>query len=194
MESMSSGPSLVPKMRWAALPSVLHMPLLIMLTSAVILYPYMRVFDCFFASSKYFKLHNNWDCVCLDSPWNPLRAQRKFWTESKWSINVCEMNKWMEIERKNIIFIWTYFLKYVYLFIYWLCWVLFAARGLFSLVVVSRGHSSLQCAASYWDGLSCSGAWALGVRASVVAACGLCSCGSQALGRSGFSSCGLRAQ
>ena len=65
-------------------------------------------------------------------------------------------------------------LRYV-VFSFWLCWVFVAARGL-SLVVASGGFS-------------CCGAWALGTQASVVVACGLSSCGSQAIERS-LSSCG----
>ena len=54
----------------------------------------------------------------------------------------------------------------------------------------SRGHSLV--AASHRSDLSC-GAWALGTRASVAAAPGLHSCGSQALVL-WLSSCGARAQ
>ena len=43
-------------------------------------------------------------------------------------------------------------------------------------------------------GFSCCGAWALGARASIVAACGLNSCGTQALEHAGFSSCDAWAQ
>ena len=65
---------------------------------------------------------------------------------------------------------------FITFFNFWLRWVSVAARGL-SLVAASGGYSSLQCA-----GFSCCGAWALGTRASVVAARGLSSCGTQALG------------
>ena len=55
--------------------------------------------------------------------------------------------------------------------------------------------ATLHCCAwtSHCGGFSCCGAWALGVRASVVAARGLSSCGSRALERR-LSSCGTRAQ
>ena len=79
---------------------------------------------------------------------------------------------------------------FIYLFIYfqfWLHRVFIAARRL-SLVAASRGYSSLRCA-----GFSCCGARALGVQASVVAACGLSSCGSWALEHR-LSSCGAWAQ
>ena len=78
---------------------------------------------------------------------------------------------------------------FIYLFIYvWLRWVFVVARGL-SLVAVSRGYSSLwradatlRCGArtSHCGGFSCCRAWALGVWASLVAVCGLSSCGTQA--------------
>ena len=50
---------------------------------------------------------------------------------------------------------------------------------------------TLRCGAwaSHCGGFSCCGAWALGARASVVVACGLSSCGSQAL-ECRLSSCG----
>ena len=47
--------------------------------------------------------------------------------------------------------------------------------------------------ASHCGGFSCCGAQALGVRASVVVACGLSSCGSRALERR-LSSCGTQDQ
>ena len=46
--------------------------------------------------------------------------------------------------------------------------------------------------ASHYGGFSCCGAWALGTRASVVAAHGLSSCGLRALDRR-LSSCGAQA-
>ena len=64
------------------------------------------------------------------------------------------------------------FIVFIY---FWLHWVFTAAHGL-SLVVTSRGYSSLRR-----TGFSCCGAQALGAWASVVVACGLSSCGSQAL-------------
>ena len=85
----------------------------------------------------------------------------------------------------------SFFLSKFILFIYfWLCQVFIAVHGL-SLVVASRGYSSLWCKASHCGGFSCCRARALGARASVVVACGLSSCGSQALERR-LSSCGAR--
>ena len=46
--------------------------------------------------------------------------------------------------------------------------------------------------ASHCSGFSCCGAWALGARTSVVVACGLIICATQALERK-LSSCGARA-
>ena len=63
----------------------------------------------------------------------------------------------------------------------------------FSLAAVSGGYSWLWCAGFSLGGFSCCGARALGVRASVVVALGLSSCGSQALEHR-LSSCGARAQ
>ena len=59
-----------------------------------------------------------------------------------------------------------------------------------------RVGATLCCGAqaSHCGGLSSCGAWALGVRASVVAACKLSSCGMRALEHADFSSCGARAQ
>ena len=82
------------------------------------------------------------------------------------------------------------FLKIIYLF--FVCWVFVAVCGL-SLIVVSGGRSSLQCTGFSLRALSCCAAWALGTRTSVVAARGLCSCGSQALELAGSSSCGAQA-
>ena len=71
-----------------------------------------------------------------------------------------------------------------YLFTYfWPHWVFVAARRL--SLVAARG-------ASHCGGFSCCGAPALGMRASVVVACGLSSCGSRALERR-LSSCDARA-
>ena len=55
-----------------------------------------------------------------------------------------------------------------------------------------RGLLFVVVPASHCGGFSCYGAEALGVRASVVAACGLSSCGSRALEHM-LSSCGARA-
>ena len=85
------------------------------------------------------------------------------------------------------------FLNFIYLLIYLFLAVLglhccpwaFSSCG-------ERGYSSLQCVASLCGGFSCCGAWALGAQTSVVVACRLSSCGSQALGCR-LSSCGARA-
>ena len=89
------------------------------------------------------------------------------------------------------------FLKLIIYF--WLCWIFVAVRGL-SLVAASGSYSSL-----WWAGFSlrwllllrstgsrCAGFSSCGMRASVVVARGLSSCGSRALGRR-LSSCGTRA-
>ena len=56
--------------------------------------------------------------------------------------------------------------------------------------------ATLLCSAqaSHCGGFSCCGAWALGKWSSVVAACGLSSCGTWVLQRVGFCSCGAWAQ
>ena len=61
------------------------------------------------------------------------------------------------------------------------------------LLYLRRAGATLRCSAraSHCGGFSHCGAWALGARASVVVACGLSSCGSQALERR-LSSCGAR--
>ena len=79
-----------------------------------------------------------------------------------------------------------------YLFIY-----LLAVLGLRCCVRAfsscsDQGYSSLRCAGFSLQWLLLCGAWALGARASVVAARGLSSCGSRALERR-LSSCGSRA-
>ena len=56
-------------------------------------------------------------------------------------------------------------------------WVFFATVR-HSLALESGGYSSRGAQASHCGGFSCGGALALGVRASVVAACGLSSCGT----------------
>ena len=77
-------------------------------------------------------------------------------------------------------------------FSFWLHWVFVAARRL-SLVAASRG-ATLRCGvqASHYGGFSCCGSRAPGMRASVVLAHGLSSCGSQALEHR-LSSCGAQA-
>ena len=83
---------------------------------------------------------------------------------------------------------------FVYLFIYY-----FGCVGSSLLRVgflqLQQAGATLRCGAqaSHSSGFSCCGAWALGRRASVVAARGLSSCGSQAL-QHRLSSCGERAQ
>ena len=78
------------------------------------------------------------------------------------------------------------------LFIYfWLCWVFVAARRL-SLIAASGVTLGFVAWASHGGGFSCCRAWALGMRASVVVACGLSSCGSGALEHR-LSSCGTQA-
>ena len=76
---------------------------------------------------------------------------------------------------------------FFFFFNFWLHWFFVAAHRL-SLVAVSGGYSLLWCGGFY-----CCGAQALGAQTSVVVACGLRSCGSQALERR-LSSCGTRAQ
>ena len=73
-------------------------------------------------------------------------------------------------EDRNIFFLFIYF---------WLRWVFVAACG-HSLVAASRGYSSCGARASHCSGFSCCRAQALGAWASVVVACRLSSCGSQA--------------
>ena len=74
----------------------------------------------------------------------------------------------------------SFFFKKINLFIYlfWLRWVLLRMGFLW----LWRAGATLRCGAqaSCCSGFSCCGAWALGARASVVAARGLSSCGSRA--------------
>ena len=97
--------------------------------------------------------------------------------------------------------------KFIYLFIFGCTGSLLLCAGFLQLW---RAGATLCCGAraSHFSGFSCCGARALGVRASVVAARGLNSCGSRAqqlwlagsraqaqqLWRTGLSSCGMRAQ
>ena len=54
----------------------------------------------------------------------------------------------------------SFFNKFIYLFIYlWLCWVFVSVLGL-SLVAASGGHSSSRCGPLTITGLSCCGAQA----------------------------------
>ena len=71
---------------------------------------------------------------------------------------------------------------------FWLHWVFVAVHGL-SLVAASGGYSSWRCA-----GFSCCRAWALGVWASVVAARGPQSVQVSVVAVCGLSSCGAQAQ
>ena len=84
----------------------------------------------------------------------------------------------------------SHFLKFVYLFIYLfiyfqLCWVFIATHGL-TLVVANRATLCCSARASRCSGFSYCRAWALGTRASVVAACRLSSCGTRAQLRHGM--------
>ena len=83
------------------------------------------------------------------------------------------------------------FLFFINLFYFWLCWVFIAVRGL-SLVAASSATLCCSAWASHCSGFCCCRARALGAWASVVAACGISSCGSRALERR-LSSCGARA-
>ena len=78
---------------------------------------------------------------------------------------------------------------------FWLCWVFVAACRL-SPVAASWGYSSLWyigfSLVRWYGGFSCCRARALGMRASVVAARGLSSCGLRVLERR-LTSCGARA-
>ena len=80
----------------------------------------------------------------------------------------------------------------IYLFIYGCVGSSLLRAGVLQL---QQAGASLRCGAraSHCGGFSCCGAPALGTWASVVAACGLSSCGSQALERR-LSSCGAWAQ
>ena len=81
---------------------------------------------------------------------------------------------------------------FIYLFIYfWLRWVFVAAHGL-SLVVVRGLLFVVVCGLIIAVASLCCGARSLGMRASVVVACGLSSCSSWAPGHR-LSSCGAQA-
>ena len=89
------------------------------------------------------------------------------------------------------------FYLYFYKFIYFNLFLFLAALGFvavrwLSLVAASGGYSSLWCVGFSLRWLLLWGAWALGSWASVVVACGLSSCGLQALERR-LSSCCARA-
>ena len=92
------------------------------------------------------------------------------------------------------LFILIFFiLIFFYFAIFWLHWVFVAAHGL--SLQLRRAGDTLCCGvwASHCGGFSCCRARALGMRASVVAACELSSCGSWALEHR-LSSCGAWAQ
>ena len=95
---------------------------------------------------------------------------------------------WGEWDREGIRL--NSFIFYFILFYFWLHWVFIAARGL-SLVAASGPTLCCGARASHCGGFSCCRAWALGARASEVAAHRLGSCGSQALERR-LSSCGAQ--
>ena len=65
----------------------------------------------------------------------------------------------------------------------------FASACRLSLVVASGATLRCSVQASHGGGFSCCGAQALGTWASVVVACGLSSCGSQAQSEIGRASC-----
>ena len=90
----------------------------------------------------------------------------------------------------------VYFILFFNKFIYFI-YLFLAALGLVAarrLSLVAASGATLRCGAqaSHCGGFSCCGAWTLGAQASVVAARGLSSCGSQVLQRR-LSSCGARA-
>ena len=92
-------------------------------------------------------------------------------------------------DRRNKTFCTLVLLLTFFFFNYfWLFWVVFAEHG---LSLVAENRVPLRCSAwpSHCGGLSCCWAQALGVRASVVAACGLSSCAraSVALGHAASS-------
>ena len=76
----------------------------------------------------------------------------------------------------------------IFFFLFLLHWVFIAARGP-SLVAAIGATLCCSKRASHCSGFSCCKAQAIGVRASVVVARGLSSCGSRALERR-LSSCG----
>ena len=87
-------------------------------------------------------------------------------------------------------------LLFIYLFIYLFSFGCVGSSLLHAgFLQLWRVEATLHCGAwaSHCRGFSCCRAWALGVRASVVVACGLGSCGSWALEHS-LSSCGTWAQ
>ena len=92
-------------------------------------------------------------------------------------------NKHLHFKLHFVYFLTNYFFqglfkKIIYFIYFWLCWVFVAAHRL-SLFVASR--ATLRCGVrAYCGSFSCCGARALGVRASVVVARGLSSCGTQA--------------
>ena len=89
-------------------------------------------------------------------------------------------------------FVCYYYFILFYLFILGCVGSLLLHAGFLQL---GQAGATLPCAAwaSHCSGFSCHGAQAVGTRASVVVACGLSSCGSQALEHR-LSSCGTWAQ
>ena len=94
--------------------------------------------------------------------------------------------------------LWTFFFFKYYYFILFIFIYLFllAALGLCCARAFShcgeQGLLFVNSAHSHCGGFSCCGAQALGMKVSVVVACGLSSCGSRDLERR-FSSCGAQA-
>ena len=96
-------------------------------------------------------------------------------------------------QRYSLIF---FFNKFIYLRIYVFIFGCVGSSLLrVGFLLLRRAGATLRCGAwaSHCNGFSYCRAWALGVRASVVVARGLSSCGSRALERR-LSSCGARAQ
>ena len=93
--------------------------------------------------------------------------------------------------------LWDFFLSIYFIILFYL----FIVSGCIGSSLLRAGFLRLRRAgatlrgsvwASHCGGFSCYRAWALGVQASVVVACGLSSCGSWALERR-LSSCGAGA-
>ena len=95
------------------------------------------------------------------------------------------VSSWLDGSFLSFFFLINLFILFIY---FWLRWVFVAARGL-SLVVASGGLLFIAVCRLLIVVASRCGAWALGMRASVVVACRLSSCGSRALERR-LGSCG----
>ena len=110
---------------------------------------------------------------------------------TQWMPNAYLLNKSQNNDHSGNFITFFFILLY-----FWPHWVFIAARGL-SLVVASWDYSSLWCAgfSLRWllllqsTGSRHTGFSSCSTQASVVAACGLRSCGTQALEHVGFSSC-----